>query len=83
MGEGEEEKGSGGQDKGDEMMDMKTSCVITFWHLMFSPLAMFGALSVQLPALSRMELPNSEVAANVAFNEDYTRVENLTFSLVG
>ena len=32
MGEGEEEKSGGGQGKGDEMMDMKTSYGITFWN---------------------------------------------------
>jgi len=81
MGEGKGEKSGGGQGKGDEMMVMKTSCVITILHLMSVPLVLFGAKSVPLPALPCGELPNSEVVTNVVLNVDYGRLENLTFSL--
>ena len=56
-------------------MKFKTLCLI------FSPLVLFGAKSVQLPTLPCGELPNSEVVTNVALNVDYARLENLTFSL--
>ena len=61
MGEGKGEKSGGGQGKGDEMMVMKTSCVITILHLMSAPLALFGARVTPLPTLPCGELPNSEV----------------------
>ena len=81
MGEGKGEKSGGGQGKGDEMMVMKTSCVIIFLHLMSAPLLLFGAQGVSLPTLPCGELPNSEVFTNVALNVDYYRLENMTFSL--
>ena len=56
-------------------MKFKTLCLI------FSPLVLFGAKSVQLPTLPCGELPNSEVVTNVALNVDYGRLEKLTFSL--
>ena len=56
-------------------MKFKTLCLI------FSPLVLFGAKSVQLPTLPCGELPNSEVVTNVALNVDYAGLENLTFSL--
>ena len=61
MGERKGEKSGGGQGKGDEMMVMKTSCVITILHLMSAPLALFGARVTPLPTLPCGELPNSEV----------------------
>ena len=62
-------------------MDTNTSCGITLFSLMFMPIALFGAKLVQLPTLPCGELPNSEVATNIAFNLDYARLESLTFSL--
>ena len=52
-----------------------------FLVTMSMPLALLGARVMQLPALPRGELPNSEVVTNVALNVDYARLENLTFSL--
>ena len=49
--------------------------------LIFAPIVLFWAKSVQLPTLPRGELPNSEVTTNVALNVDYARLENLTFAL--
>ena len=58
MGEGKGEKSGGGQGKGDEMMVMKTSCVITILHLMSAPLALFGARVTPLPPLPCGTLTN-------------------------
>ena len=66
MGERKGEKSGGGQGKGDEMMVVKTSCVITILHLMSVPLVLFGAKSVPLAALPCGELPHSAVVTNVA-----------------
>ena len=60
---------------------MKSPCMIASFCLLFTPLALFGARVVQLPALPGGELPNSEVVTNIALNVDYARLENLVFSL--
>lgn len=64
------------------MNDMNTPCIIATLPLMLLvPFALFGARDVQLSELPCGRLPNSEVVTNVAFNVDYARLENLTFSL--
>jgi len=60
---------------------MSVRYMIGTWCLLLAPFMLFGARSVQLPTLPRMELPNSEVVTNVALNVDYARLKNMTFSL--
>ena len=60
-------------------MNMRQKIGMTL--LALAPLALFGARVTQLPTLPSGELPNSEVVTNVVLNVDYTRLENLTFSL--
>ncbi len=60
---------------------MRMRYMIRTLCLLFAPLALFGARVVQLPTLPSGELTNSEEVTNVALNVDYTRLENLTFSL--